>query len=120
MKKVYGIGLIVLVIMAIIVGTAPILKAHYSLPTQGFSTENDGTIGAWYDESWAAKEVFQTNYQTGATTMNFAKISADSGLTFSFPHKNPTLVSNGSKKASLPSKTVVTRWVVSGHVHFPN
>ncbi|HNQ50361.1 MAG TPA: hypothetical protein PLP56_07100 [Candidatus Omnitrophota bacterium] len=80
-----------------------------------YSSSDAGNIGAWYDELWEAAACYQTARETDTQVVFAQKDIA------ALPAGNPTLIyDTGTVKVSLPSRTAVTKWKVTGHVHFPN
>lgn len=101
------------VVAAVIFGCAAYLGA--TNVTKTYSDSDAANIGAWYDELWNATECYQTKKDSD-TEVVFAHKEIDS-----LPASNPTLVyDTGAATVSLPSRTAITKWKVTGHVHFPN
>jgi hypothetical protein len=121
MKKIL---LLVVIIGCVLFISKAYLSAHEAgnnYPTTGVEnyvspeySESAAEPGGYYNELWEAGEVFHTAPLDEDITFNITQAPANTGASSAAPFR-----SIGTYKG-IPAKAVVTKWKVTGHVHFPN
>ncbi len=74
-----------------------------------YSSKDNSTVKAWYDETWQAASF----YRTAKGTNQVRYVYTDNPET----RDNPTY-STGKPGATISSDMVVIEWKVTGHTHF--
>ena len=74
-----------------------------------YSSKDNSTVKAWYDETWQAASFYRTTNVPGTDTLKYTATSSPGTAA------NPTYSTGG---ATISSDLVVTEWKVTGHTHF--